>query len=61
MFPAKVMLNNDEPDDASNMGTFDRLDCPLVSGMTVPKLSQGITSVAVLQAQRKAFKIFRKN
>ena len=40
MFPAKVMLNYGEPDDASLMGTFDRLDRPLVSGMTVPKLSQ---------------------
>ena len=52
MFPAKVMQNYGEPNDAT-MGTYDRIEHPLVSGMSVSKSAQEATIAPVLQVQAK--------
>ena len=57
----KVIKDYGEPDDVLNMGQYDRIEHPLVSVMTISKLAEETTSAPVLQAQAKAYTIFRKN
>ena len=44
MFTVKIMQDYGKPDDATNMGTYDRIKLPLEPGMSVPKSAEEATS-----------------